>query len=139
MRKLSMALAALPTYLLIAPVVLAARCPANDPLCANIDAPEGRIISPNTPVGAIISFAVAFIIVIAFLAALIYIVIGAFQWITSGGDKQKVADARNHILAAIIGLIIIALSFIIINVVISALGLGSLTNISIPRLSEFKP
>jgi hypothetical protein len=96
-----------------------------------------RIISPDQSIGSIVSFAVAFIIVVAFLAALLYVVIGAFQWITSGGDKQKVADARNHILAAVIGLIVIALSFIIINIVMQALGLGSLTNLDIPTLSEF--
>ena len=97
-----------------------------------------RAIAPDTPIGAIVSFIVSFIIVIAFLAALLFIVIGAFQWITSGGDKQKVADARNHIIAAIIGLIVIALSFVIINVVITALGLGSLTNLNIPTLKEFR-
>src|SRR5690606_15403858 len=73
---------------------------------------DERIIAPDTPIGAIVSFVVAFIIVIAFLAALLYIVIGAFQWITSGGDKEKVASARNHIIAAVIGLVVIALSFV---------------------------
>lgn len=98
---------------------------------------SNRIIGPDTPIGAIISFLVGFIIVFAFLAALLFIVIGAFQWITSGGDKTKVDSARNHIIAAIIGLVVIALSFVIINVVIQALGLGSLTNLKIPTLSEF--
>lgn len=98
--------------------------------------PGGRIIGPNTSIGTIVSFAVAFVIVVAFLAALLFVVIGAFQWITSGGDKQKVADARNHIIAAIIGLIVIALSFVIINVVISALGLGSLADLKIPTLQR---
>lgn len=138
MSKLLLALSGIPAYLLYAPAALAARCPPDQPLCGNIDAPENRIISPSTPIGAIVSFVVAFIIVIAFLAALLFIVIGAFQWITSGGDKQRVADARNHILAAVIGLIVIALSFVIINVIITALGLGSLTNIKIPTLSEFR-
>ena len=96
-----------------------------------------RIISPDQSIGSLVSFAVAFVIVLAFLLALIFVVIGAVQWITSGGDKTKVADARNHIVAAVIGLIIVSLSFVIINVVISALGLGSLGNLSIPTLSEF--
>lgn len=99
--------------------------------------PGSSVVPPDTGVGQIVGFLVAFIIVIAFLAALLYIVIGAFQWITSGGDKQRVADARNHIIAAVIGLIIIALSFVIINVVIQALGLGSLTNLKILTLPEF--
>jgi len=96
-----------------------------------------RIINPDQSIGSIVSFAVAFIIVIAFLLALLFVVIGAVQWITSGGDKTKVADARNHIVAAVIGLIIVALSFVIINIVITALGLGSLTNLSIPTLHDF--
>lgn len=98
---------------------------------------SNRIISPDQSIGSIVSFAVAFIVVLSFLLALIFIVIGAVQWITSGGDKQKVADARNHIISAIIGLIIVALSFVIVNIVITALGLGSLTNLTIPTLSEF--
>lgn len=106
-------------------------------LCAGITQPEGgRIIGPDTPIGTIVSFVVAFIIIVAFLLALVFIVIGALQWITSGGDKQKVADARNHIIAAVIGLIIVSLSFVIINVVISALGLGSLTTLQIPTLKS---
>lgn len=134
MRRIYKAIATIPTYLFIALPALA----QSNPLDATIRAPAGRIIDPNTPVGAIISFIVAFIIVVAFLAALLYIVIGAFQWITSGGDKTKVENARNHIIAAIIGLIVIALSFLIINIIITALGLGSLTNISLPTLEEFK-
>src|SRR3990167_5978780 len=113
--------------------------PAFAAIDAGVKTPEGSTVIPaETSIGQIVGFLVAFIIVIAFLAALLYIVIGAFQWITSGGDKQKVADARNHIIAAIIGLIVIALSFVIINVVLQALGLGDLRNLKILTLPEFK-
>lgn len=94
-------------------------------------------IKADQSIGSIISFAVTFIIVVAFLLALLFVVIGAVQWITSGGDKTKVADARNHIVAAVIGLIIVSLSFVIINIVITALGLGSLQNLVIPTLQNF--
>jgi hypothetical protein len=97
---------------------------------------DAPIVDPTTSVGGIVTFAVAFIIVIAVLAAVLFIVIGAFQWITSGGDKQKVADARNHILAAVIGLIIIALSFVIINVITTALGIGPITDLKAPKLGD---
>lgn len=110
----------------------------NNVLNASINSNVNGIIAPNTSVGSIITFLVSFIIILAFLAALFYIVLGAFQWITSGGDKAKVDAARNHIIAAVIGLVVIALSFVIINVVISALGLGSLTNLRIPTLNNFK-
>ena len=135
MRKILSSAAALISYAGIASPAFA----THNVLHAGIKTPPGStVIPPETSIGQIVSFLVAFIIVIAFLAALLYIVIGALQWITSGGDKQKVADARNHIIAAIIGLIVIALSFVIINVVLQALGLGSLTNLTILTLPEFK-
>ncbi len=132
MKKLSAPLA------LISLATFAVPAFAQGVLDASIKTPPGStIIPPNTSIGSIVSFLVAFIIVIAFLAALFYIVLGAFQWITSGGDKGKVDSARNHIIAAILGLIIIALSFVIINVVLAALGLGNLTDLRIPTLQQF--
>jgi len=106
-----------------------------DVLDAGVKAAPGTI-NANTSVGSLITFFVAFVIVLATLLALVMIVIGAVQWITSGGDKAKVDAARNHIIAAVIGLVVIALSFVIINVVISALGLGDLMHLRIPKLTD---
>lgn len=50
---------------------------------------------------------------------------GGIQWITSGGDKGKAEEARNKITAAIIGLIIVAASYAVINLVVNFLGFGS--------------
>lgn len=132
MKKLSAAITSAYVYLQVAMPAFAQN---DDVLDATIRDTENTI-DPGTSIGAIVSFLVAFIIVVAFLAALLYIVIGAFQWITSGGDKEKVASARNHIIAAVIGLVVIALSFVIINVVVQALGLGDLSNLRIPTLEE---
>lgn len=106
-----------------------------DNLNASISTPNG-VIPPEKRIGAIVTFFVSFLVVIAVLAALLYIILGAFQWITSGGDKTKVESARNHIIAAVIGLIIIALTFVIINVLMQVLGIGSLTNLQIPTLDS---
>lgn len=56
------------------------------------------------------------IFIIAILAVLVYLVYGGFKWVTSGGDKAKTEEARNTITAAIIGLAIIALSFIVVRI-----------------------
>jgi hypothetical protein len=114
---------------------LASVSPALADLDFSVRRARGTINADTSP-GAIITFVVAFIIIIAVLAALIMIVIGALQWITSGGDKTKVDSARNHIISAIIGLVVIALSFVIINVVMQALGIGSLTDIKLQTLPE---
>lgn len=91
-------------------------------------------LAPNTGLGQVVSTLVGFLVVVAVLAALIYIILGAFQWITSGGDKTKVESARNHIIAAIVGLVIIALSFVILNVVTNLLGIGDITNLKIKSI-----
>lgn len=62
----------------------------------------------------VLAFALKFFFVIAGLAALIYLVLGAFAWITSGGDKENVQKAQQKIQAAVVGLIILVLVLAII-------------------------
>ena len=51
------------------------------------------------------------------IMVMIYFIWGAFEWITSGGDKGKTEAARNRITNAIIGLIILVSSFTLIGFV----------------------
>ena len=53
------------------------------------------------------------------VVAVIMIIVGGFQYITSGGDSGKVTNAKNTILFAIVGLVIVALAQIIVNFVLS--------------------
>lgn len=55
--------------------------------------------------------------VVAIIVALAFLVYGGFKWLTSQGDKAAVEGARGTIIAAIIGLVIIFLSFFILNLV----------------------
>lgn len=68
---------------------------------------------------------------IAVLLVLVYLVWGAFDWITSGGDKDAVAKARNKIINALIGLAVLAIAFALAKVAAQFLGF-SITNISVP-------
>lgn len=49
------------------------------------------------------------------LAVILMFLWGALDWITAGGESSKVATARQKIINAIIGLIILVASFVIIN------------------------
>lgn len=62
-------------------------------------------------------------VVIAMLGilAVIVIVIGGIGYMTSSGDTQKVKKAKDTILYGIIGLIIAALAFVIVQFVISSI------------------
>jgi hypothetical protein len=52
------------------------------------------------------------------IAAVIMIIWGGFKYITSGGDSGKVTGAKNTIIYAIIGLIIVALAQFIVKFVL---------------------
>lgn len=73
----------------------------------------------------ILAFAIAVLIV------LVMLIIGAYEWITSGGDKEAVGKARNRIINALIGLAVLAVAFALANLFARFTGL-SLTNITIP-------
>src|SRR3989304_1789203 len=70
----------------------------------NIPAPPNLRV---TDLGRLISGAIGAILVVTTLAAFIYLLLGGFQWITSGGDKAGVEAAQKRIQAAIIGLFVV--------------------------------
>lgn len=57
----------------------------------------------------------------AFLAV-VYLMFGGIRFIMSKGDKTGVADARKHIIYAIVGLVIVLLTFAFINIIFKVLG-----------------
>jgi len=61
---------------------------------------------PFIGVGKLLSFLVKFILIMAGLIAGTYLLLGAFDWITSGGEKEKLTKAQQKITNAIIGLLI---------------------------------
>jgi hypothetical protein len=55
------------------------------------------------------------------IVAVIMIIIGGFRYITSGGNDTSVTAAKNTILYAIIGLVVVALAQIIVRFTLSKL------------------
>lgn len=55
------------------------------------------------------------------LVAVIMIIVGGFRYITSGGNDTSVTAAKNTILYAIIGLVVVALAQIIVRFTLSKL------------------
>ncbi len=74
------------------------------------------------------------VLLIAAVLVLFQVVWAGLQWITSGGDKGKTEEARNKIVASIIGIAIVAASYAIFRVVLYVLGIenpfdGEMNNI----------
>lgn len=95
-------------------------------------------IASNIDISTVLATVVQFIFVISVVLALGFLIYGGVKWITSGGDKGGVENARNMIVAAIIGLIIVFLAYVIMNLVLTFLTGQGLSSIEIPSLSGSK-
>jgi hypothetical protein len=71
------------------------------------------------------------IILVGGLAFILYFLMGGIQWIMAGGDKGKLEESKNRITQGLIGLCILAASYVIIKFIETAIGMD-LLNISWP-------
>ncbi len=73
----------------------------------------------------VLGFAIKTFFIVAGIAALLFLVLGAFSWITSGGDKEKVAKAQEKIQSAVVGLIILVAVIALVATVEQAMFKGA--------------
>lgn len=71
------------------------------------------------------------LIIVGGLAFILYFLWGGLQWIMAGGEKSKIEEARAKITQGLIGLALLAASFVIVKFLQTAVGLD-LLNISWP-------
>ncbi|MEN9407348.1 MAG: hypothetical protein RLZZ455_564 [Candidatus Parcubacteria bacterium] len=85
--------------------------------CASADAASGILGAGcgDTTFGTVFGNLINFIFVAAVIIALGFLIYGGVRWITSGGDKGGVETARNTIISAIVGLVVIVLAYFILN------------------------
>ena len=81
-------------------------------------------------VSKIIEALIALIFIVAVVIALFFLLWGAVKWIMSGGDKAAVESARGMIVAAVVGLVILFLAFLLLNVLLAFFGVD-IKNIAI--------
>jgi len=90
-------------------------------------------LKPNK-VGSAVGVAIQVLLVIAIISCVFFLIWGGIRWITSGGDKGKVDQARSTLTAAIIGLVVALLSFFILNVILIVVTGQGITTLTIPTL-----
>lgn len=118
----------------LVPAVAAAQGTNNtDQLCAGADLQftldpaddvcegDGEGDAGDTLTG-IVTTIINILSVVVGIVAVIMIIVGGFQYLTSQGDSGKVTNAKNTILYAIVGLVIVALAQIIVQFVTGRLG-----------------
>ena len=88
------------------------------------DANNGQKLALNTgfgfsTLGQAINTIISVIFFVAALAAFFYILLGAFTYVTAGDDATKTEKARKSITNAVVGLILVALVYVIWLIVIN--------------------
>ncbi|OGE31063.1 hypothetical protein A2631_05280 [Candidatus Daviesbacteria bacterium RIFCSPHIGHO2_01_FULL_44_29] len=96
---------------------------------------SGQGIDPGTSISTVISNIITIIFIFGVLAVLFMLITGAFNWITSGGDKENVGKARSRIINALIGLLVLALAFLIARVAGQIVHID-IFNLKIPSLDQ---
>lgn len=69
--------------------------------------------NPVEGLGKLVSFGVRMFLLVSGAALLVYLLWGAFDYITSGGDKEKVSKAVSKMTNAVIGILILFAIFAI--------------------------
>lgn len=82
-----------------------------------------------TDIGTLINDLLRLAMVVAALLVFGQLIWGGINWITSGGDKTKTEAARAKIVAAVVGLIVVASSFAVLQLTLTFLGISSLNEL----------
>jgi hypothetical protein len=84
--------------------------------------------------GGIVGTVMVTLMILAIVICLFFLIFGGYRFITAAGDQGKTAQARTHIVAAIVGLIVSLLAFFIVNIVTYVITGKGIGNLSIPKL-----
>ncbi len=113
------------------PVAIHAQADIEGSLCegANLQIGETNCDTddPQGTVNGLITTVINIFSVVVGVVAVVMIIIGGFKYITSGGDSGGVTSAKNTVLFAIVGLIVVALAQIIVRFVLTEVDTDSLS------------
>lgn len=79
----------------------------------------------DSTVNGLILVVIGWLLSIAFGLAVLFLIIGGFRYITSAGNEESAEAGKKTVINAIIGIVIIVLSYVIVNVIANTVsGLG---------------
>lgn len=71
----------------------------------------------TTNINGLIRLVINWLLAIAFGIAVLFLIIGGFWYITSAGNEETAEKGKNTIVNALIGIVVIILSYVIVSVV----------------------
>ncbi len=89
-----------------------------DDLFGGISPPPAMNVGGADPVkglGKFIGFGIQMFLLVSGMFLLLYLLWGAFDWIASGGEKEKISKAQSKITNAVIGIVLVFVVLTIFN------------------------
>lgn len=86
---------------------------------AEVKAANGCGGSSTTDLQNVIVTIINSVVAVLGLVAVVFIIVGGVNYMTSAGDASKIEKAKKTILYAVIGLVVCALAFAIVNFVVA--------------------
>ncbi len=87
--------------------------------------PPPGFVNPDTQFEDVPQLVIKMVFGLAIFLAVVYLMYGGIRWITSRGDKMAIESARKHIVSAIIGIVVVAGTFLILQVLFTVLGVDN--------------
>ncbi len=113
---LNVAKVALAAVIILAPAAVTyAQLPTNIGTTAGLRRDE-------TSFSQLVTFVINIMLGIAFVVAVLFLIIGGFQYITSAGNEEAAEKGKGTVVNALIGIVIIILSYVMVNVVSNLVG-----------------
>ncbi|MCA9368849.1 MAG: hypothetical protein H6773_04545 [Pseudomonadales bacterium] len=95
----------------------------NAPFTEGIETEEGAL----TNVESFISNIIGVLTVFAAIFFIVYFLIAAITWVTSGGDAGKLQNARERMLHGVMGLVVVVAAYGVIGLIGAILGFDLLS------------
>jgi hypothetical protein len=94
------------------------KCGSNISLNAGPGTCDDNVAGGSSGITRIVTNIINIFSVIVGLVSVIMIIYGGFRYVTSGGDSSNVSSAKNTIIYAVIGLVVVALAQFIVQFVL---------------------
>ena len=88
-------------------------------ICQGVALTGGTCTGGDTDINKVIQQVINILSIIVGVIAVIMIIIGGLRYITSGGDSNNISGAKNTIIYAVIGLVVVAMAQVIVRFVLS--------------------
>lgn len=100
-----------------------------------IPVPGGELTKSVEDLGEYISIFYQFFVTSAGILATVMIILGGYRWIVAAGNAQKIGEAKETIISAVLGLVLALTSYILLNTINPAIT--SLKPLTVPALQQF--